>query len=200
MRVLRNGALVVVALALAASAHAQLTRSQTFGVGASGGIVESAETHFSFSEFERSDVNVWGDYELEEHVVLRATLGRMHVAAHNAGQPVKVGDATLVGPEDMRNRIDYGLVSTSYDFVESAWTSGLFGGVGIYGVKPGVPAGELAATADKEETAFGLHFGVDAQVTVWRTLAVIGRVTAHFTQTDPHRTLVTADLGAVYRF
>jgi hypothetical protein len=124
----------------------------------------------------------------------------MHVAAHNAGQEVPLAHGTLVGPEDMRNRIDYGLVSTSYDFRESAWTSGLFGGVGIYAVKPGVPAGALAATADKEETVFGLHFGVDAQVTVWRTLAVVGRVTAHFTQTDPHRTLITADLGAVYRF
>ena len=200
MRVVRFGAVFVVALAFAASARAQLTRSQTFGIGASGGLVESAEEHFSFSEFERSDVNFWGDYELEEHVLLRATLGRMHVAAHNAGLPVKVGGATLVGPEDMRSRIDYGLVSTSYDFVESAWTSGLFGGVGIYRIDPGVPAGELAATADKAETVWGLHFGVDAQLTVWRTLAIVGRVTAHFTQTDPHRTLVTANLGAVYRF
>lgn len=200
MRIFRSGAVFLLALSLAAAAGAQLTRSQTFGVGASGGLVETGETHFSFSEFERSDVNFWGDFELEEHVVLRASLGRMHVAAHNAGQPVKVGNATLVGPEDMRDRIDYGLVSTSYNFVESAWTSGLFGGVGIYRVDPGVPEGELAATAGKAETVWGIHFGVDAQLRVWHSLGIVGRVTAHFTQTDPHRTLVTADAGLSYRF
>jgi len=200
VRIFRSGAVFVLALSLAASARAQLTRSQSFGIGASGGLVESAETHFSFSEFERSDVNFWGEFELEEHVQLRASLGRMHVAAHNAGEAVKVGNVTLTGPADMRDRVDYGLVSTSYNFVESAWSSGLFGGVGIYRVDPGVPEGLLAATADKAETVWGLHFGVDAQLTVWRTLGIVGRVTAHFMQTDPHRTLVTADAGVSYRF
>lgn len=198
MRILRVAPLFV--LAIAFGSGAARAQASVFGVGASGGLVDSADRNFRFGEFERSDVNLWLQYALEEQVMLRATVGRMNVAAHNAGESVKVGDATFVGPEDLRDRVDYGLVSTSYDFVESAWMSGVFGGVGIYRVRPDVPAGDLAATADKDETVWGLHIGLDAQLTVWRTLALVGRVTAHFPQTNPHRTLITADAGLSYRF
>ncbi|HKB70459.1 MAG TPA: hypothetical protein VKH46_06405 [Thermoanaerobaculia bacterium] len=198
MRILRIAPLFFVAIVL--SSGAARAQASVFGVGASGGLVDSAERNFRFSEFDRSDVNLWLQYAVEEQVVLRGTVGRMNVAAHNAGQSVGSGDTAVVGPEDLRDRIDYGLLSTSYDFVESAWTSGLFGGVGIYRIRPGVPAGDLAVAADKDETVWGLHAGVDAQLTVWRTLAVVGRITAHFPQTKPHRTLITADAGLSYRF
>jgi hypothetical protein len=186
-----------VAFAFSAIARAQ---SSAFGVGASGGLVDAAEREFKFSDFERSDVNVWAQYALDRQVFLRATLGRMRVAAHDAGQVVGSGGAAGTVPEDLRDRIDYGLLATSYDFVEPAWTSGLFAGVGIYRVKPGVPAGDLAFAADEKQSVFGFHFGVDAQLTVWRSFGVLGRVTVHIPQTSPHRVLVTADAGVSYRF
>jgi hypothetical protein len=198
VRILRTAPLFVVALALGSGAA--LAQASALGVGASGGLVDSAERNFRFSEFDRSDVNLWLQYALEEQVMLRATAGRMNVAAHNAGEPVTTSGGTVVGPGDLRDRIDYGLLSTSYEFVETAWMSGLFGGVGIYRIRPSVPAGDLAVTADENETVWGLHVGVDAQVTVSRTLAVVGRLTAHFPQTNPHRTLITADAGLSYRF
>jgi hypothetical protein len=182
------------------SAGAARAQSNVFGVGASGGIVDAAEREFRFNEFHRSDVNAWLEYALEEQVVLRATLGRINVAAHNAGQSVHAGGVLLLAPDDLRDRIDYGLVSVSYDFVESAWKSGLFGGLGIYRVRPGNPGGVLAPAADAAETVWGLHVGLDAQVTVWRRLAVLGRVTVHVPQTSPHRVLVAADAGLGYRF
>jgi len=197
VRILRFGTVLAVALAFASAARGQ---SSTFGVGASGGLVDPAEREFKFSDFDRSDVNIWGQYALEDHVILRATLGRMHVAAHNAGQVVESGGESFTVPDDLRDRIDYGLVATSYDFIEPAWTSGLFAGVGIYRVEPGVPAGDLAFAADEKETVFGFHFGADAQLTLWRTLALLGRVTVHIPQTNPHRVLVTADAGVSYRF
>ncbi|HET9793387.1 MAG TPA: hypothetical protein VFS34_02910 [Thermoanaerobaculia bacterium] len=197
MRILRFGAVLVLAFAWSAVARAQ---SSSFGVGASGGIVDAAEREFKFSDFERSDVNVWAQYAVDRQVFLRATLGRMHVAAYNAGQLVVNDGVTATVPDDVRDRIDYGLIATSYDFVESAWTSGLFAGVGIYRVKPGIPPGDLAFAADKEETVFGFHFGVDAQLTIWRTLGILGRVTCHIPQTNPHRVLITADAGVSYRF
>ena len=50
----------------------------------------AAETEFHFDQFHRSDVNVWVDYEIERQVFLRGTLGRMHVAAYNAGKTVTI--------------------------------------------------------------------------------------------------------------
>lgn len=198
MRILRTAPLMVLALALGSGAA--FAQTSLFGVGASGGLVDSAERNFRFSEFDRSDVNVWLQYALEEQVMLRATVGRMRVAAHAAGETITVDGTTVAVPGDLRDRVDYGLVSTAYDFIDSAWTSGIFGGVGIYRVRPNVPAGDLALAADRDESVWGFHVGLDAQLTVWRTLAVVGRVTAHFPQTHPIRTLITADAGLSYRF
>lgn len=160
----------------------------------------AAETEFHFDQFHRSDVNVWVDYEIERQVLLRATLGRMHVAAYNAGKTVPIDGTPVAVPEDLRDRIDYGTLGVSYEFVEPAWTSGAFAGVGAYDVKAG-DAGDLpAAVADRSETVWGLHVGLDAQLIVWRTLGILGRVTVHIPQTNPHRVLVAADFGVAYRF
>jgi hypothetical protein len=162
--------------------------------------VAAADNEFHVNEFHRSDVNAWIDYEIERQVILRLTGGRMHVAAHNAGQSVTVGGSTIAVPDDLRDRIDYGTFGVSYEFVESAWTSGAFVGVGGYHVYPGTPSGLPSAVADPSETVFGFHVGADAQLIVWRTLGILGRVTVHIPQTNPHRVLVAADLGVAYRF
>jgi len=190
----------VALLFFALSMGAARAQSDAFGVGASGGLADAADHGLRLSEFHRSDVNAWIDYALEEHITLRATVGRMNVAAHDAGQSVLVGDLLIHAPDDLRDRVDYGLVSTSYEFVEPAWKSGLFGGIGVYRVDPGNPGPVLAPLADKAETVWGLHVGLDAQVNVWRRLSVLGRITVHVPQTNPHRVLVTADAGLAYRF
>lgn len=168
-----------------------------WGVGASGGVVAAADSEFHFNDFHRSDLNAWIDYEVENQVLLRLTGGRMHVAAHDAGRSVTVGGSTFDVPGDLRDRIDYGTLSVAYEFVESAWRSGAFGGFGAYRVYPGALP---ALVGDRSETAWGFHVGLDAEVTVWRTLGFVGRVTVHVPQTSPHRVLVAADAGLAYRF
>ena len=196
---LRRTAFVIAPL-LALVAGSASAQSALFGLGASGGVVDAADRQFHFNEFHRSDVNVWIDYAIEEQVLLRATVGRMTVAAHNAGQTVKVGTVTYAGPDDLRDRVEYGLLSTSYDFLEGNWTSGVFGGVGVYRIRPGDPGPGLQPVADASETVWGLHIGLDARVKVWKQLSVLGRVTVHVPQTNPHRVLVAADAGLDYRF
>ena len=183
-------------------AAASVARAQTgvWGVGASGGAVAAAEREFHLDDFQRSDLSAWVDYEIEDHIVLRGTFGRMHVAAHNAGQAVSEPPSEVV-PAGLRDRVDYGLLSVSYNFFERAWTSGAFAGVGAYRIYPGIPSAPAAALlADKSETVWGFHVGLDSEVRVWRGLGVLGRVTVHIPQTNPHRVLVAADAGLSYRF
>jgi hypothetical protein len=103
-------------------------------------------------------------------------------------------------PDGLRDRIDYGTLSVAYQFVEPAWTSGAFGGVGVYGVHPGRVGSLPPSVADRSETVWGFHVGLDAEVRIWRTLGILGRVTVHVPQTSPHRVLVAADAGVAYRF
>lgn len=198
VRILRFRAVPVIAAILAAASAAR-AQSQAWGVGVSGGAVAAAETSFHIDDFHRSDVSAWVDYTLEDQVILRATVGRMHVAAHNAGETVADAPGAVV-PADLRDRIDYGLLSVSYNFVETAWTSGAFAGVGAYRIYPGIPAGAAAAGADKDESVWGFHVGLDSEVRVWRGLGILGRITVHIPQTNPHRVLVAADAGLSYRF
>lgn len=189
--------LPLIVLTAAGTARAQ---SAAWGVGASGGAVAASDRDFHFSDFHRSDVNAWVDYAIEEQVRLRATVGRMNVAAHNAGQEVKVGTITIFVPEDLRDRVDYGVLSVAYEFIEPAWKSGAFAGVGVYHVRPGDPGGLASLAADRSQTVWGVHVGLDAEVTVWHGLGVVGRVAVHVPQTSPHRVLVAADAGVAYRF
>jgi hypothetical protein len=181
----------------AANARAQMSG---WGVGASGGVVAAAENGFHFDDFHRSDVNVWVDYAIEPQVLLRGTVGRMHVAAYNAGQTVTIDGSPVAVPEDLRDRIDYGTLGVAYEFVESAWKSGGFAGVGAYHVQPGDAGALPPQVADQHETVWGFHVGADAEVFVWHTLGILGRVTVHIPQTSPHRVLVAADAGVSYRF
>jgi hypothetical protein len=197
VRAFRVPCLFLILFAAAASARAQ---TGGWGVGASGGVVAAAETEFHFDQFHRSDVNGWVDYDIERQVLLRATLGRMHVAAYNAGRTVTIDGSPVDVPEDLRDRIDYATLGVEYNFVGPAWTSGVIAGLGVYDVKAG-DAGELPpVVADRSETVWGLHVGLDAQLIVWHTLSLVGRVTVHVPQTNPHRVLVAANAGVAYRF
>ena len=197
MRRLRIPAFLLVLVAAAASARAQ---TRGWGAGASGGAVAASDTEFHFDDFRRSDVNAWIDYEIETQVILRLTGGRMHVAAHDAGRSVTVDGSTVAVPDDLRDRVDYGTLSVAYEFVEPAWTSSAFAGLGVYGVHPGAADALPPSVADRRETVWGFHVGLDAEVKVWRTLGILGRVTVHVPQTSPHRVLVAADAGVAYRF
>ena len=197
-RLILAAALGVIGLGLPPAAPAQ--GLETFGVGAAVAAVNSVNHGFALDRFKTQDWSAWIQYELETSVELRATYGSLKVRGFNGGQTKTLGDGSTATLPELRDRIRYGLVSASYEFREPGWTSGLFAGLGVYGVDPesGDPAFE--SFRDRRETVWGVHVGLEADVRVWRGISVLGRVTFHVPQTNPQRRILTAGAGLLYRF
>ncbi|MGH9443055.1 MAG: hypothetical protein ACRD16_12365 [Thermoanaerobaculia bacterium] len=174
--------------------------AETFGIGASLSSVNSVNHGFHLDRFDTVDWNAWVQYQLESDVELRGTFGSMKVRGYNGGQSVTLGDGSAATLPELRDRIQYGLVTVAYEFHERAWTSGLFAGLGAYGIDPESADPAFETFRDKKETAWGLHFGLDADVRVWRGISVLGRLTLHIPQTKPQRRILTAGAGLLYRF
>ncbi len=171
-----------------------------WGVGGSLGLANPVEHEFKIDQFKGGDANLWVQYELEEKVVLRATVGSLIAKGFYAGRTVSLGNGSLATAPDLKSRVDYGVVSVSYDFRESAWTSGLFAGLGVYRIRPESVAPEFAPYQDRREKVWGAHVGVDTDVRLWKTLSLLGRITLHFPQSEKRREILIAGAGLLYRF
>jgi hypothetical protein len=187
-------------LLLGAPALAGAQSSDTFGVGATVSAVDSLNHGFHLDGFDTVDWNAWAQYQLETGVALRGTFGSMKVRGYNGGQSATLADGTVTTLPDLRDRIRYGLVSAAYEFRERGWTSGLFAGLGAYGIDPDSADPAVESFRDKKETVWGIHFGLDADVRVWRGISLIGRLTLHIPQSKPQRRILTAGAGLLYRF
>ena len=187
------------ALALSgARLHAQALES--FGVGATVGLSNSVDHEFRLQNFDTHDANAWLQYQLEEDVLLRGTFGSMKVRGHNAGQPAVIAGGAAVSLPDLDDRVDYATVSVSYLFHAGSWDTGLFGGLGGYKIRPESTDPAYAPYRDDRETVWGLHLGVEADFQIWRRLSGVGRITYHVPQTHPHRQILLASAGLLYRF
>ena len=187
--------LVVAALVLAASA----ARAQDWAVGAGVGLVNDIERHFRLDDFESQDGQLWVDYLVDEDVVLRGTAGSMKVHGDNAGRGAVLGTSPVVLP-DLETRIDYMTIGVSYQFAEGTFTSGLFGGIGGYRIRPEEVAPQLRPFRDRRETVFGWHLGVEGDVRVVSRVSLIGRLEFHNVLSESKRSILTALAGAAYRF
>lgn len=184
---------------LAAGALAAPAFAEDWGVGASIGLVNDVEKRFRLDEFDPGDFNGWIDFRLEEHVILRGTLGTMETSGDNAGRIVEVGGEDVVLPE-LDVRIDYATIGASYQFWEGDYTSGVFGGIGGYKVNPEPTSQDITNFRDFHETVFGWHVGLDGDLRVLARLSIVGRVTFHKIRSETARSLLTANAGAVFRF
>jgi hypothetical protein len=189
---------ILLAVALTGS-RLQAQSLESFGLGATVGLSNSVDHEFRLQNFDTHDANLWVQYQLEEDVLLRGTFGSMKVRGHNAGQPGVVFGNIVTLP-DLPDRIDYATLSVAYEFRSSGWTTGLFAGVGGYQIRPEPAAAGFAAYRDDRETVWGLHVGVDSDFQIWRRLSGVGRITYHVPQTKPHRQILTANVGLLYRF
>jgi hypothetical protein len=191
-----RGALLLCAVgaSLAAAAGAQ-----TFGIGGSAGIVNDVDGDVEFSGFKWGDANGWFEYKLEKLAAFRATYGSMWTQQSKSESTVTTPGGPVTLPE-LKENVRYGIVSVSYLFWEGFFTSGLFAGIGGYGMRPGDVPVDLEPYADREETVFGWHAGVDGEFQVTRQVGVVLRFTYHNVSAHPHRQFVTADGGAVFRF
>ncbi|HLN80445.1 MAG TPA: hypothetical protein VK392_04560, partial [Thermoanaerobaculia bacterium] len=102
---------------------------------------------------------------------------------------------------DLKVRIDYATVGVSYQFWEGDYTSALFGGIGGYKVNPDpAPSAAITNFRDARESVFGWHVGMDGDLRVLSRLSIVGRLTFHEIYSESRRSLLTANVGAVFRF
>ena len=173
----------------------------SIGVGATIGLVNDVGGRFHVDEFKSKDVNLWADYEVQEKVLVRATLGTLKVKGANAGKDVTlVEGGPLVTLPDLTEHIDYATIGVSYLFAEGSYTSGIFAGFGGYKVRPDSVAPAIANYRDQRETAFGWHGGVEGGFQIVSRLSLILRLTYHSIRSESGRSLLNANGGFVYRF
>jgi len=176
--------------------------AQSFGAGATIGLVNDVTEKFHVDGFKPTDLNAWVDYEVHEKVMVRATLGRLRMKGVNAGQVVTrpSGSSSITLP-GLTNHVDYGTLGVSYEFFEGAYTSGLFAGFGGYKIIPdAVEDAFIANYRDPHETVLGWHGGVDGGVQLISRLSLMVRVTYHSIRSSSGRSLLTANGGLMYRF
>jgi hypothetical protein len=181
------------------AAEALPASAQRYGIGGAVGIVNDVSSDATFSGFDWGEANGWFEYRMEESTVLRLTYGSMWTQQSRSGAVVTTPDGTVTLPE-LDENVNYGIVSVSYLFWEGFFTSGLFAGIGGYGIRPDPVPPEAEPYADEDETVFGWHAGADGEFQVHKQLGVLLRFTYHNVSAHPHRQFVNADAGLVFRF
>ncbi|MDQ2978821.1 MAG: hypothetical protein M3R62_06345 [Acidobacteriota bacterium] len=174
--------------------------AQSWGAGASLGLVEDVSHRFSLDELRSRDLSAWVEFHLQEQVQLRGTFGSLRTRGANSGRIVTASDGALLVAPDLKSRVDYGTVGVSYEFWEGDYTSGIFAGIGGYRIRPeSAPAG-FSEFSDPRETVLGWHAGVDGAFKILRPLSAVGRITVHGFRSGGNRTILTAGVGLLYRF
>ncbi len=195
MKINRTALVAFAALA----ALARPAAAQRFAVGGSAGIVNDVSSDVEFSGFKWGEATGWFEYEMEKDVALRMTYGSMWTQQSSSGSTVTTSSGTLTLPK-LDERIGYGIVSVSYLFFEGFFTSGLFAGIGGYGIRPDAVPPAAEPYADRDETVFGWHAGADGEFKIAKNVGLVIRLTYHNISAHPHRQFVNADGGVVARF
>jgi hypothetical protein len=191
--------ILLLASALAGLAIAAPAQQFQFGVGGSYGWYNDVERQWSLSAFHSPNWEAWLEAGLGEDVLLRGTYGTMRVQGDNVGQLVDI-DGEMLPMPDYRDRIGYFTADVTYLFWEGPFTSGIFGGVGGYSIRPEEISPEFDPFRDNREIAFGLNAGVDGTLHVYRGFSLVGRAAFHGIFSQTNRSLLICSLGAVYRF
>lgn len=189
----------ILAGAIAWAALAAAARAQSFGVGGSVGLVNDISVDPQFDKFNHSEVTGWIDYRFEKNSLLRVTYGSMRTKQTHSEATVDTPDGPLAVPR-IKERVGYVTIGASYLFSEGFFTSGLFGGIGGYGIHPDTVPPPYDVVADRKETVFGWHFGSEAIFRAYKNVSIALRLTYHNVAAHPHRQFVNADTGLVVRF
>ena len=174
--------------------------AQSWGAGASLGLVEDVSHRFTLDELRSRDLSAWVEFHLQEQVQLRGTFGSLRTSGANSGRTVTAADGAQVTAPDLKSRVDYGTLGVSYEFWEGDYTSGIFAGLGGYRIRPETAPSGFSEFSDPRETVLGWHAGVDGSFKILRPLSAVGRITLHGFRSGGNRTLLTADFGLLYRF
>lgn len=180
-------------------ALAPLARAQTFAVGGSWGLVNDATEEFSLNRFKPSVVTGWLDYRFEKNSLLRLSYGSMWTRQTHSEESVDTPGGPLAIPE-LKERVGYVTIGASYLFSEGFFTSGIFGGIGGYGIHPDTVEPAFEEFADRKETVFGWHLGSEAIFRAYNNVGIVVRLTYHNVSAHPHRQFLNTDAGVVVRF
>jgi hypothetical protein len=189
-----------IALSALLTAAGTVAAAQSWGVGASAGVVSDIGRRFRLDEFKTHDYAAWVEYRLEDRVALRGTFGSLKVSGVRSGETIQVSGSPPITLPEFRTRMDYVTVGTAYEFWEGDYTSGIFGGIGGYKIRPQSAPPEAESFRDPSETAFGWHVGTDAAFRVVSRLSLIVRLTYHNVRSDKARDILSAGAGLTYRF
>ena len=122
-------------LVLACAGLAASARAQNFGLGVTLGLPNDVSDEVHLDNFDHSEVTGWFDYRIEQSTLLRLTYGKMRTRQARSQTVVQTPTGPVTLPE-FKERIEYGTLGVSYLFWEGFYTSGVFAGVGVYGVRP----------------------------------------------------------------
>ncbi len=186
-------------LVLACAGLAATARAQSFGLGVALGLPNDVGNEVRLDNFDHSEVVGWLDYRLEDSALLRLTYGNMRTRQSNSQLVIPTPVGAIVVPE-MKERVEYGTLGVSYTFFEGFYRSGMFAGIGAYHIRPDAVAPDFATYADRRETVFGWHGGLDGEFRLMQRLSLVLRFTYHNISAHPHRQFINADGGFVTRF
>ncbi len=187
-------------LAAFTAAAVPIASAQSWGVGASVGVVNDIGRRLRLDEFKTSDYAAWVEYRLEERVTFRGTFGSLKVRAVHSGETIETPGSAPITLPDFRTRMDYVTAGIAYEFWEGDYTSGIFAGIGGYKIRPESTSQNAQPFRDPSETAFGWHVGVDGDFRVISRLSVVARLTYHNVRSETPRDILSASGGLVYRF
>jgi len=177
--------------------------AQSWRVGAAYGWVNDVQDSLNLNGFHTYDVNGWVDFvpdQTLERLAIRATFGELKVKGSQGGDTVTTPGGPVTLP-DLTDKIGYITIGSSYEFIEEDfYTSGIFGGIGGYRVKPQSVDPAFVPYQDPSQTVFGFHLGVDGSFHIVSRFNLIVRLQYHQIVEAPRRSLITADAGVVYRF
>lgn len=175
-------------------------RAQSWGGGATIGLVNDVEHHFHWDEFHSKDIAGYLEYEIDRRVIVRATYGEMNVKGENAGQTFTLPSGEIRTMPDLTENIRYATLGVSYEFFEGTYTSGIFAGIGGYKIIPDPVPEEIANYRDNRETAFGWHLGVDGSWQMVKHLSLVVRLNMHGILSTQGRYILSTGAGLTYRF
>jgi hypothetical protein len=157
MRSLLRAAACLALLAAASAAPAQVgpprTQQFPFAIGGGGAWVTDNGRASDVKAFSNGAWHAFGEVLLEPGVFLQFRYMNFSLP----GTPVTPPFGVPATAPDVR--VNAGLASVGYLFREPWWDAGLFGGVGVYALRPKAPEGDQTST-DVKETVIGWHGGV----------------------------------------